>query len=100
RILCCSPKIGHINKVSLREPLLDNPFKRAWKIKKDDVKICKDCEFRYICSDCRVFTEDPEDINSKPLKCGYNPYTLEWTDWKSTPEKQLQIQYYKSIYNA
>ncbi|NJL76349.1 MAG: hypothetical protein HC892_16370 [Saprospiraceae bacterium] len=74
------PKIGHINKVSLREPLLGNPFKRAWKIKKDDVKICKDCEFRYICSDCRAYTEVDNDLYSKPLKCGYDPYIGTWNE--------------------
>ena len=31
---------------------------------------------------------------SKPLKCGYNPYTNEWADWSTNPLKQETIEYY------
>ncbi len=65
-----------------------------WDIRKDDIAVCKDCEFRHICTDCRAFTEDPEDRYSKPLKCGYDPYTAEWTDWSTNPLKQQAIEYY------
>ena len=54
----------------------------------------KDCEFRYICTDCRAYVEDPEDILSKPLKCGYNPYTGEWSEWSTNPLKQKAIDFY------
>ena len=47
------------------------------KIIKDEIDVCKDCEFRYICSDCRVFTEKNK-IYSKPSKCSYDPYTCTW----------------------
>ena len=47
-------------------------------ISKDQVKVCKDCEFRYMCSDCSAFTKNPEDKFDKPLKCNYNPYTAKW----------------------
>jgi hypothetical protein len=38
--------------------------------------------------------ENPEDILSKPLKCGYNPYTCEWEDWSTNPLKEKAIKYY------
>ncbi|MEM8527245.1 MAG: hypothetical protein AAGG68_21570 [Bacteroidota bacterium] len=38
--------------------------------------------------------EDLEDIYSKPLKCGYNPYTGEWAEWSTNPLKQKAIAYY------
>lgn len=60
----------------------------------DQIHICKDCEFRHICTDCRAYIEDPDDIYSKPLKCGYNPYTGEWAEWSTNPLKQKAIQYY------
>lgn len=47
-----------------------------------------------ICTDCRAYVEDPEDILSKPLKCGYNPYTAEWSEWSSNPLKQKTINFY------
>ncbi|NIG32274.1 grasp-with-spasm system SPASM domain peptide maturase, partial [Enterobacter sp. Ap-916] len=31
---------------------------------------------------------------SKPLKCGYNPYTGEWEEWSINPLKQKAIKYY------
>lgn len=39
---------------------------------KDDIHICKMCEFRYMCFDCRVYITDINDIYSKPLKCKYD----------------------------
>ncbi len=46
--------------------------------KKDDILVCKDCEFRYICTDCRQYLSNSEDILSKPAKCRYNPYLAIW----------------------
>ncbi|MCS4304958.1 grasp-with-spasm system SPASM domain peptide maturase [Chryseobacterium pennae] len=90
---------GNIQKISLEDALLQPGFKRYWDITKDAIEGCKDCEFRYICTDCRAYTErshytqENRDI-SKPLKCGYNPYTNEWKDWSKNPLKQKTIQYY------
>lgn len=75
--------------------LKNNPgFKKYWNIKKDDMTKCKDCEFRYICTDCRAYLEDPDDIYSAPLKCGYDPYTGKWEKWSKNPLKQKAIEYY------
>lgn len=49
-------------------------FQQVWKIRKDDINQCRDCELRYMCQDCRAYTVDPEDAFSRPLKCNYNPY--------------------------
>jgi SPASM domain peptide maturase of grasp-with-spasm system len=69
---------GHIKTDDLREVVKDSQFQRLWKVKKDDIKICKDCEHRYICTDCRIFRQDKHDQFSKPLKCSYDPYTTTW----------------------
>lgn len=85
---------GNIKKTSLKD-VVDNPtFKKLWHVKKDDISVCKDCEFRHICADCRAYLEDPKDIYSKPLKCGYNPYTCEWEKWSSNPLKKAAIEHY------
>lgn len=65
------------------------------QITKDKITGCKDCEFRYICTDCRAYIEEPEDIYSKPLKCGYDPNTGEWEDWSKNPLKEQAITHYK-----
>jgi SPASM domain peptide maturase of grasp-with-spasm system len=78
---------GHLDTTSLKDALRNDAFLQKWKITKDDIEICKDCEFRHICPDCRAFKEHPEDEFSKPLKCNYDPYTGEWVEDKySIPE--------------
>jgi len=60
------------------EAVTNNEFQKLWKITKDQISVCKDCEFRYICTDCRAFIQEDANILSKPLKCNYNPYTALW----------------------
>ncbi|MGJ8665179.1 MAG: grasp-with-spasm system SPASM domain peptide maturase [Patiriisocius sp.] len=69
---------GNINEDSFEEVLNQQKFQHLWKLKKDDIAICKDCEFRYICTDCRVFLNDETNDLSKPLKCTYDPYSAKW----------------------
>ncbi|QHI38817.1 hypothetical protein IMCC3317_42170 [Kordia antarctica] len=71
---------GNINEMTLNEAIEKKGFKDTWSITKDQIETCKDCEFRYICTDCRAFTEDTSTIYAKPLKCNYNPYTTKWND--------------------
>jgi SPASM domain peptide maturase of grasp-with-spasm system len=85
---------GNIKDTTLQEALDHPDFKKYWNITKDQIAVCKDCEFRYICTDCRAYLENPEDMYAKPLKCGYNPYTCEWEEWSTHPLKQQAIDYY------
>lgn len=85
---------GNIKDTTLEEALNHPNFKKYWNINKDQIEVCKDCEFRHICTDCRAFIEEPENQYSKPLKCGYNPYTNEWAEWSANPLKQKAIEYY------
>lgn len=89
---------GNIKDTTLEEALNHPSFKKYWNVTKDMIAVCKDCEFRHICTDCRAYTERThfqEDIDlSKPLKCGYNPYTNEWAEWSTNPLKKKAIEYY------
>ncbi len=85
---------GNIKDTTLQQALDHPDFKKYWNHKKDDIEVCKDCEFRYICTDCRAYLEDPHNEYSKPLKCGYDPYTGEWSEWSTNPLKQVAIKYY------
>jgi SPASM domain peptide maturase of grasp-with-spasm system len=89
-----SQSFGNIRDTTLKEALDHPKFKKYWNVTKDQIAVCKDCEFRYICTDCRAYIENPEDMYSKPLKCGYNPYTAEWEEWSTNPLKQKAIDYY------
>jgi SPASM domain peptide maturase of grasp-with-spasm system len=69
-------QIGNIQNFDLKD-IADNKVMKDFNIKKDQIEICKDCEFRYICHDCRAYL-DPDKINAKPKHCNYNPYTASW----------------------
>ena len=45
-------------------------------ITKDKVKICKDCELRYVCFDCReiAMRESNGDLYATNPHCKYDPY--------------------------
>lgn len=45
-------------------------------------------------SNCRAYIDNPDDIYCKPLKCGYDPNTGEWSDWSTNPLKQKVIDFY------
>jgi len=69
-------------------------FKKYWQIRKDQIEVCKDCEFRHICTDCRAYTETPDNVYAKPLKCGDDPYNNQWSEWSTNPLKQKAIAFY------
>jgi SPASM domain peptide maturase of grasp-with-spasm system len=85
---------GNIKETSLKEAMEKEGFKDLWSINKEQITTCKDCEFRNICTDCRAYIEQPGDIYSKPLKCGYNPYTTIWEEWSTNPLKQNAMEFY------
>ena len=85
---------GNIKDTTLQQALDHPDFKKYWNHKKDEIEVCRDCEFRYICTNCRAYLEDPQNEYSKPLKCGYDPYTGEWSEWSTNPLKQAAIKYY------
>lgn len=94
-----SQSFGNIKNITLEEALNHKDFKKYWNLTKDKIEVCKDCEFRYICTDCRAYTERTHENEfgldiSKPLKCGYSPYTGEWEKWSINPLKEKSIKYY------
>ncbi|NJL11422.1 MAG: SPASM domain-containing protein [Calothrix sp. SM1_7_51] len=54
-----SQSFGNIKDTTLEEAINHPDFKKYWDINKDKIHVCKDCEFRYICTDCRAYIEDP-----------------------------------------
>ena len=89
---------GNISDTTLSEALNKSGFKKYWNINKDQIAVCKDCEFRYVCTDCRAYLEIPQDAYSKPLKCGYDPYTCQWEEWSTNPIKQKAIEFYGFLF--
>lgn len=72
---------GNIRETSLKEVLNNAAFKAPWDIDKSQIEVCKDCEFRYICSDCRASVNQQKNADGlypKPAKCTYNPFEAIW----------------------
>ncbi len=88
---------GNVSDTHIKESIIQKGFKKYWNLGKDQIKSCKDCEFRYVCTDCRAYLENPEDLYSKPLKCGYDPYTNTWEPWDNNPLKDKAKAYYNML---
>ncbi len=65
-----------------------------WNTTKDQVLVCQDCEYRYVCFDCRPLSEGlaggQSDYRHAPYpRCSYNPYTGEWAEglWRMVDGK-------------
>ncbi|WP_025144436.1 grasp-with-spasm system SPASM domain peptide maturase [Pedobacter jeongneungensis] len=78
---------GHVNDLSIDDVVIRQDYLDWGNISKDQVEGCSDCEFRYICSDCRVFTKTGGRY-AKPASCTYNPYTMSWEQEPVIKEKQ------------
>ncbi|GAA4273340.1 hypothetical protein GCM10022258_26340 [Aquimarina gracilis] len=89
-----SKSFGNVKTHLLEEVVNSSDFQKVWSINKEKVNICKDCEYRHVCTDCRAYVENPEDQFSKPLKCGYDPYTNTWEEWSTNPLKREALKYY------
>lgn len=65
-------------KTDSKEKLKHNLIYK-WKITKDQIDICKDCEYRYACHDCRPLSIGITSNNlGKYSRCCYDPYTGSW----------------------
>jgi SPASM domain peptide maturase of grasp-with-spasm system len=69
---------GNAATTPLRAALERPEFRRLWSVTKDQVETCRDCEFRYVCTDCRAYVEASAHAHPKPAKCAYDPYTARW----------------------
>jgi radical SAM protein with 4Fe4S-binding SPASM domain len=74
-----SSDLGNIHDPgSIKSMILSGKFDKYWEITKDEIEVCKDCEYRYNCMDCRINTSPlNEKLTAKPTFCRYNPYTGE-----------------------
>lgn len=70
---------GNIKTDKLVDIIARTEFQSVWSMSKDKIDVCKDCEHRYICTDCRAFTVGNE-YDGKPFKCKYDPYTALWKE--------------------
>lgn len=72
---------GNIKKHALIDILATDTAKRFKSLSKDHIDVCRDCEYRYCCFDCRVKSKNrfQNDLYAKPNWCTYNPYIGQWS---------------------
>ena len=71
--------LGSLKKKSLRQILRSKEGQKFVRLSKDRIEVCKDCEYRYVCFDCRVKIDNPvKNLYAKSSDCFYNPYTGIW----------------------
>jgi len=81
---------GHHSQHAITDAVKQPSFRALWGVHKDQIEVCRDCELRYACTDCRAYVTDAENLYSKPSKCAYDPFRGEWqadqavqqTSWK------------------
>jgi SPASM domain peptide maturase of grasp-with-spasm system len=81
--------LGNIRNTSLASAVNAPRLVQMSRITKDQVEVCRDCEFRYVCTDCRAYTLESGNPYSKPAKCSYDPYTATWKESGSLGEEAI-----------
>lgn len=70
---------GNFKNRNITTLIGDSEFTRKWFVNNDNIDICRDCQFRYIC-----FDNSDVEFNgtswSKINQCRFDPYTNKWKD--------------------
>lgn len=53
-------------------------FQYLWKVSKDKIDVCKDCEYRHLCIDSRIPNQRKDGTWYHKTECNYNPYICMW----------------------
>jgi len=71
--------MGNVKTLPLKHIISSSQLQELWNFTKDNVMVCRDCEYRYACYDCRplAFAVN-KHVNAPSPRCTYNPYTGEW----------------------
>lgn len=73
--------VGNVQESSLEAIVSGEELRNLWRINKDSVDVCNNCEFRYACTDCRVLAKaETGNILAKSPRCSYDPLSGRWSD--------------------
>ena len=73
--------LGDLKEQSIQEVLNSETLEKYWYLTLNQVEICKDCEFKYSCTDCRPLgMGNSGNLLGKNPRCTYDPYTGEWNN--------------------
>ena len=72
-------RIANVQESSLSEIVKSDALLRCWRLSMDHITICRVCEFRYACRDCRPYAMAKRNCrNDKTPRCDYNPEKGVW----------------------
>ena len=70
---------GNIHKKSLKEIIHGKTMQQYWDLTFDRIEPCRQCEYRYVCDDCRPWAYGfTGDLYAKSPRCTYNPLSGYW----------------------
>ncbi|MEE9217623.1 MAG: PqqD family peptide modification chaperone [Acidobacteriota bacterium] len=70
---------GNVLQDALQAVIEGEALQDLWSIDKGQIPVCRDCEFRYGCFDCRALAlKQTGQLRSKPPSCTYDPYAGLW----------------------
>jgi SPASM domain peptide maturase of grasp-with-spasm system len=87
-----SESYGNIYKTKIIDIYNNTDLKEYWEISKNNILICQDCEYKYMCIDSRVPLKGENYFYFNDT-CHYNPYIAKWKgeqDWVSVDEWNIQ----------
>jgi len=71
--------IGNCLKKGLEAVVQSHRLRELWGVTKDQVEVCRDCEYRYACHDCRPLAyAQGGNLYAKSPRCLYDPYRGTW----------------------
>lgn len=84
---------GNISNNDIKSIVSTIGFQKHWFVHKGLIDVCKDCEFRHICSDNRIPKQRVDSTWYHESECNYNPYIAKWSDeagYKSVKESVIK----------
>ena len=69
---------GNLLNQSIEDVLKSENLRLGWLTDFSKINVCKDCEFRFACKDCRALGALSGDFFGKNPRCLYNPYLGKW----------------------
>lgn len=68
---------GNIDSTKVIDLIDNTDFVRYWNVTKNEIKVCRDCEYRFMCTDGRLPIQKNK-IYELEGECNYSPYTSSW----------------------
>lgn len=78
--------IGNVRETTLQD--MKEKIEKSWRITKNEINGCQNCEYRYACSDCRPLAIGIfDDKLAKYPRCCYSPEEGAWKDIKQVTQE-------------